>query len=595
MAGKHGGARQAPRVWRSLIYCLPLLLAALMVWASNQALDRFPELNEQQGRLNDALWMRLPRIPPDKRIVLVTIDKQSKSQVTDSRSDVGFPRSDYARLISVIDKASPTAIGVDVDFHEKSLKGDVLLNSVLAANTAPPVVIASQLKPGDPPENLETAGAYEGSFEPMGHLANSRVVFGSVVNYSPNLEAIGCVPLRTDFTTGLPIPHLAVALAAYGLGGDPKQAMHAEDMSLLRIGTTEWRLGADQEVLARWTPNYGDFEQYDFNSVMNASADVNRKRFEKKLVLIGDVRPGIDMGRTPAFGPRPGVYFIAQMVNTFLMPPSMNSAWVPLWAQNTLAFVIAATASFCLLCGRKLFMIAGPVVLVGLGMTLPTLTTHFASLFIEALSLTLPTIATTAVSAMFLAFKAGRFDTRLAGEIRQGTVLFVDVTGSTAMTRELGARGYQHAFTDFMKRAAPEVTGGGGEVERTTGDGFVALFTDRGHANSALMAYETALRVIRCADQTSQEIGRSFEVVAGLESGPMSGGFVAEKGVKSWSTTGNTVNLTARLLGACADFGVRMAVGPTAAKMLEEDVRLRKVGQFLPKGFEDEVTVYSEP
>gem|GEM_PF-4690620 len=582
------------KLWRVGVLSAPVLVALAMLWATNLALDKISGLNDLQSRLNDEAWLQLPRIEADKRIVLVTIDKDSKSKFGRGKSEVGFPRSDYSELIKVLKQSDPACIAIDTDFHNMAdVNNDHMLSALQLPNA--PVVLAAVPTEDEAVEDPSTSGSYRLKFVTLKPLEVANVYRGSVVNYTPDGPHIGCVPLRTDFSTSKNILHLSIAAAAFGMGSSPHSANFVSGMDRLRIGSSEWELGADQEVLTRWTSVPDAFDRFSIENVTHSDVTTNRKRFEGKIVIVGDIRPGIDSVSTPLFGEVPGVYFVAQMVNTFLMPTSLNCKWAPGWLQSLLAIALSVVSSFCILSARKALMILGPIALVGLAWHTPILTTQMQGIRMEAIILVFPTLATSIVVAMFLAIKAGRFDTRLAGDTKDGSILFVDVRESTVMTREIGGRRYQQCFTDFMRRVSPDIESHGGHVERTMGDGFVAVFPNKGGNNSSLSCLSALKKIIGHAHDTSKKVGHSFEILAGFENGPMTGGYVTENGVRSWSTSGNTVNFAARLLKACEELRVPYVVGPVAAALMQEEVELKVVGKFMPKGFDKDFVVYIHP
>ena len=82
--------------------------------------------------------------------------------------------------------------------------------------------------------------------------------------------------------------------------------------------------------------------------------------------------------------------------------------------------------------------------------------------------------------------------TALPGEMKQVTVLFCDIVGSTPLTERLGAEAMRDLVSSFLAASLAEVDRYGGTAPQFTGDGFMALFgapvTQEDHVQRALLA-----------------------------------------------------------------------------------------------------------
>ncbi len=78
------------------------------------------------------------------------------------------------------------------------------------------------------------------------------------------------------------------------------------------------------------------------------------------------------------------------------------------------------------------------------------------------------------------------------GEIKQVSVLFCDIAGSTALTERLGAEAMRDLVTRFLEISIAEVERYEGTVPQFTGDGFMAVFgaprTQEDHVRRAVLA-----------------------------------------------------------------------------------------------------------
>src|SRR5919204_6102312 len=91
--------------------------------------------------------------------------------------------------------------------------------------------------------------------------------------------------------------------------------------------------------------------------------------------------------------------------------------------------------------------------------------------------------------------------TSLPGEIKQVTVLFCDIVGSTPLTERLGAEAMRDLVSSFLERSLAEVHRYGGTAPQFTGDGFMAVFgaplTHEDHVRRALLAAVAIQRALR--------------------------------------------------------------------------------------------------
>jgi class 3 adenylate cyclase len=76
--------------------------------------------------------------------------------------------------------------------------------------------------------------------------------------------------------------------------------------------------------------------------------------------------------------------------------------------------------------------------------------------------------------------------------MKQVTVLFCDIVGSTPLTERLGAEAMRDLVSSFLAASLAEVHRYGGTAPQFTGDGFMALFgapvTQEDHVQRALLA-----------------------------------------------------------------------------------------------------------
>ncbi len=135
-------------------------------------------------------------------------------------------------------------------------------------------------------------------------------------------------------------------------------------------------------------------------------------------------------------------------------------------------------------------------------------------------------------------------------QLKQASVLFIDVVGSTAMGDKLEPEDIQAIMDGALERFTACIEKHKGRVLQYTGDGMLAAFgADEGHENDPELAIRAALDILEEAKQASARAVAShgvtgFNVRAGVNTGSVlvGGGVDAEGSIR-----GSTVNIAARM------------------------------------------------
>ncbi|MBI4636203.1 MAG: AAA family ATPase [Candidatus Rokubacteria bacterium] len=183
----------------------------------------------------------------------------------------------------------------------------------------------------------------------------------------------------------------------------------------------------------------------------------------------------------------------------------------------------------------------------------------------------------------------------LEGERKQVTVLFCDVTGSTALAERLGPDG-MHALLDrFFDLAIAEVHSYEGTINQFLGDGFMALFgaplAHEDHARRAVLAALAIHRGLRDR-RADLDAPAGMEVAAriGLNTGLVVVGKIGDNLRMDYTAIGDTTNLAARLQ-ALAEPGA-VYLGESTYRAVARWVECERLGERAVKGKAEPVTVY---
>jgi class 3 adenylate cyclase/tetratricopeptide (TPR) repeat protein len=135
------------------------------------------------------------------------------------------------------------------------------------------------------------------------------------------------------------------------------------------------------------------------------------------------------------------------------------------------------------------------------------------------------------------------------------TVLFADVSGFTALAERLDpeeVRAFQTALFETLARAVARYEG---FVEKFVGDAVMAVFgAPAAHEDDPERALAAALDMLDRGARLSHEwkgrLGQTIELHVGVHTGPVVAGSLGNAAEAAYAVTGDTVNITARLLAA---------------------------------------------
>ncbi|HKA40576.1 MAG TPA: adenylate/guanylate cyclase domain-containing protein [Burkholderiales bacterium] len=159
-----------------------------------------------------------------------------------------------------------------------------------------------------------------------------------------------------------------------------------------------------------------------------------------------------------------------------------------------------------------------------------------------------------------------------------GTVLFVDISGSTRLYETLGDERALTCVSRTLRMLAAACTDCGGRVIRTTGDGALCLFETA----------DAALRAAYLMQERTDEQQEPGEPGLGIHVGCHFGSVLESAG----DLYGDTVNLAARVAGL-AKVGQIITTADTVVKLSPLFTELvRKLDRVPVKGKQEEVTIF---
>jgi class 3 adenylate cyclase/tetratricopeptide (TPR) repeat protein len=182
----------------------------------------------------------------------------------------------------------------------------------------------------------------------------------------------------------------------------------------------------------------------------------------------------------------------------------------------------------------------------------------------------------------------------LPGEMKQVSVLFCDIVGSTPLTERLGPEGMRDLVSSFLDLSLAEVRRYGGTAPQFTGDGFMALFgaplTQEDHVQRALLAALAIQRALGGPEDAGDSNRLDLPVRMGIHTGPVVFGPVGDRLPMDSTAIGDTANVAARLQQAAAPATILLS--EATYQLAQSYARVEPVGPLVLKGKADPTTAY---
>lgn len=172
------------------------------------------------------------------------------------------------------------------------------------------------------------------------------------------------------------------------------------------------------------------------------------------------------------------------------------------------------------------------------------------------------------------------------------TLLFTDVTGSTALGEQLDPEAYRAVMGRYFAVSREAVERHGGTVEKFVGDAVLAVFgVPEVREDDALRAVRAAAEVAAGVERLSQdlvrELGVELRIRTGVNTGPVVTG--SDRAGGSFAT-GDAVNTAARLEQAAG--AGEVLLGESTFALVRDAVTVQEVDPVLAKGKAHPVRAY---
>ncbi|MEE8236605.1 MAG: adenylate/guanylate cyclase domain-containing protein, partial [Gammaproteobacteria bacterium] len=177
-------------------------------------------------------------------------------------------------------------------------------------------------------------------------------------------------------------------------------------------------------------------------------------------------------------------------------------------------------------------------------------------------------------------------------ERRLLTVMFCDLVGSTALSRQLDPEDLRDVMRSYQDAVAGAVTRYGGHVAKYLGDGVLAYFGwPQAYEDQAERAVRAGLDAVGAVAAVQMAESAALAARVGIATGQVVvGDLVGESGRDAEAVTGETPNLAARLQGV-AEPG-QVVIGEATHRLVGQAFAVDDLGGHELKGFDGVVRAW---
>ncbi|MFO1107939.1 MAG: adenylate/guanylate cyclase domain-containing protein [Bradyrhizobium sp.] len=542
-------------------------------------------LDRTEGAFTDLrLLVRGERPAPDL-LTIVAIDDDTAAQ----KGGYPLPRTELARLVEEVARFEPRVIALDLLLVDRgSDSGDTVLARALRKR--PSVIAAAAVFP-DAVQSVDPS-----SNGALARLPRAEKFLLPLKTFADN-AASGVVNLNTDLSgspRGVPMlfrtsdkVELSFPLRIAGLAEGAEPAIQTDGLLLgqMRIATDIGHV-LPIAVYGR----RGTVHTVSAVSLLNGA--VPPALLRDRIVLIGaTLTGGGDTFSTPFDRVTPGVEIVATAVGHLTSGGGLRRD------RSTRAVDAAVAVTLTLVLVALLAWRRSAFGLVLIAALLFTATAANVAAFAHGiwLSAALPLAAAGPPAVLFGAvqlwlnrrqaqyfakksdllqqFQAPALrgwlsqnpDFLRAPVHRDAAVIFIDLSGFTAISESLGMDATQRLLTGFHALIDREVEEHGGFITSFMGDGAMILFglpdsTPDDARNAALCSARLCDRTERWIESLPPPIAPRIGVKVGAHFGPIVASRLGGDSHQHITATGDTVNVASRLMGVAASQGATLAV-----------------------------------
>jgi len=180
----------------------------------------------------------------------------------------------------------------------------------------------------------------------------------------------------------------------------------------------------------------------------------------------------------------------------------------------------------------------------------------------------------------------------LQGERREVSILFQDIRGFTALSRQLDPTTLLRFLNQFFTEAVAAVEAEGGVVKQFTGDGLMALFgAPREYPDHAQRAVRAALGIVGRLHALNTDLQRqglpSVAIGVGVHAGEVVAGLIGPDARVEYGVVGEAVNLASRVEALTKEMQAVVLVSRQIADRLGDAFVFGRTAVMPVKGLQD--------
>ena len=584
-------------VFKAVYYLgLPIIIGILSTWAAYLLIVFIKPVN---ALYTSFVTYEGLTATPNPNILVLAAKGDTPQELGQAEEVEYIPRRFHAELATLLDKAGAKGLVLDYSFTDPMPTNDKVLRQSLRQLESMWVVFGLETASEDEQTLVEMGGdpnIGRIAWKPSAVLAEGSIpkVYDSSLFglHDQNDEFMGFHPIQKDAVTGASKYYIGFLAGLLARGWNPAEGTQIDDERLSAAGK-QWPFDpANMAIFLDLPGTPRPFAEMDYKDALEALRGGNKAPFENKVVVVGRFG-GSDVHRLPTGDTTEGAILVAHVIDLTLRGGT-NQPQLSNFVNAFLGALVSALAAFGIIQGSRVFQVFIPLTVVSTAIfVLPRLLSKYQvgpHSFFWGLSACIATILT----MLLFALVSRRQDFRVPGMVEDATVMFLDMRNSTALVNRIGGPEYQRKVGALNTQFAVCITHHGGILERTTGDGFIAVFRPGMHGNHAQRCLDCAKELMTIRDKHPELVTDPvIEYSIGFESGEVSGGYVWEDGHRVWSSSGSTVNLAQRIQGICANEAQTMGFGPNSKTHLTDSPAIVSLGKFVIKGFDEKLEIFS--
>ncbi|WP_339756972.1 adenylate/guanylate cyclase domain-containing protein [uncultured Winogradskyella sp.] len=182
--------------------------------------------------------------------------------------------------------------------------------------------------------------------------------------------------------------------------------------------------------------------------------------------------------------------------------------------------------------------------------------------------------------------------TIMSNETIEGTVIFIDICGFTAISETTSADNVVKMINAYFDEMVKEIIEQNGHIDKFIGDAIMAVFRGEYHLDRAIDAALAVCNKINALTEIGADVGYTPKVSIGIKSGEMISGNIGSASLKrlDYTVIGDTVNTAARLQDAAKEN--QIVISEDCYEKVKESFKCEKIGSINLKNKANPMTIY---